>query len=197
MLFEGQSILVQVIKDPMGSKGRAVHAGIDRRADAGLSAAGEAHRHFAAHRERGRTRSLREKLSRLVPEDEPGGFIVRTMAESASEAELAKDIEYLRKIWRDIQAQSTTAAPPALLYQELSLAQRVLRDFVNPETVRIVIDSRENFQRLTTFAAEYTPTVRPCSSTTPASDRCSTCTASRTRSRRRWPAASTSSRAAT
>jgi len=105
--------------------------------------------------------ALREKLSRLVPGDEPGGFIVRTMAESASEAELAKDIEYLRKIWRDIQAQSTTAAPPALLYQELSLAQRVLRDFVNPETSAIVIDSRENFARLTTFAGEYTPTVAP------------------------------------
>ena len=48
-----------------------------------------------------------------------------------------------------------------MLYQELSLGQRVLRDFVNPETQRIVIDSRENFQRLTSFAAEYTPTVAP------------------------------------
>jgi ribonuclease G len=141
--------------------------------------------------------ALREKLARLVPEDEPGGFIVRTMAESASEAELAKDIEYLRKIWRDIQAQSTTAAPPALLYQELSLAQRVLRDFVNPETSGIVIDSRENFQRLTTLPPSTRRLSRPCSSTTPGSDRCSTCTASRTRSRRHWPAGSISSRAAT
>jgi ribonuclease G len=48
-----------------------------------------------------------------------------------------------------------------MLYQELSLSQRVLRDFVNPETARIVIDSRENFQKLTAFAAEYTPTVAP------------------------------------
>jgi ribonuclease G len=104
--------------------------------------------------------ALREKLGRLVPADEPGGFIVRTMAESANEAELARDIEYLRKIWRDIKSQSTIVAPPSLLYQELSLAQRVLRDFVNPETQRIVIDSRENFQRLNTFACEYTPSRR-------------------------------------
>ena len=51
--------------------------------------------------------------------------------------------------------QSKTLAPPGLLYQELSLGLRVLRDFVNPETVRIVIDSRENFHKLTTFAVEY------------------------------------------
>jgi ribonuclease G len=74
---------------------------------------------------------------------------------------LANDIAYLRKIWRDLQTQSKTASPPSMLYQELSLSQRVLRDFVNPETARIVIDSRENFQKLTAFAAEYTPTVAP------------------------------------
>ena len=162
MLFEGQAILVQVIKDPIGTKGARLstqvsiagrmlvylpqekHIGISQRIDK------------EADRE-----ALREKITRLVPADEPGGFIVRTMAENATEGELSNDIEYLRRIWRDIQAQARTAAPPAILYQELSLSQRVLRDFVNPETARIVIDSRENFQRLTTFAAEYTPTVAP------------------------------------
>ncbi len=162
MLFEGQSILVQVIKDPIGTKGARLstqvsiagrmlvylpqekHIGISQRIDK------------EADRE-----ALREKITRLVPADEPGGFIVRTMAENATEGELSNDIEYLRRIWRDIHAQARTAAPPAILYQELSLSQRVLRDFVNPETARIVIDSRENFQRLTTFAAEYTPTVAP------------------------------------
>jgi ribonuclease G len=83
------------------------------------------------------------------------------MAEGATEEELANDIVYLRKIWHDIQVQSKTLAPPSMLYQELSLGQRVLRDFVNPETASIVIDSRENFQKLSTFADEYTPTVVP------------------------------------
>jgi ribonuclease G len=134
--------------------------------------------------------ALREKLTKLMPEDEKGGFIVRTMAENASEAEFATDIAYLKKTWADIRDKAVSA-PPTLLYQELSLGQRVLRDFVNPETTRIFIDSRENFQKLTAFAEEYTPAVSRCLSTTPASARCSTCTASRMKSRRRWRAAST------
>ncbi|MQY52589.1 ribonuclease G [Rhodocyclus tenuis] len=162
ILAEGQSILVQVIKDPIGSKGARLstqisiagrmlvhlpqdnHIGISQRIGSG------------AERD-----ALREKLTRLVPAEQPGGFIVRTMAEGASEDELASDISYLRMIWRRIEAQSKTEAPPSLLYQELSLSQRVLRDFVNPETSRIAIDSRENFQKLSAFAAEYTPTVAP------------------------------------
>ena len=162
LLFEGQSILVQVIKDPMGSKGARLSTQVSIAGRMLVYLPQDKHIGISQRIERESEReALREKLGRLVPGDEVGGFIVRTMAESASEAELAKDIEYLRKLWRDILTQSTTAAPPSLLYQELSLAQRVLRDFVNPETARIVIDSRENFQRLTNFAAEYTPTVAP------------------------------------
>jgi len=108
----------------------------------------------------GEREALREKLTRLVPGDEPGGFIVRTMAEGASEADLANDIAYLRKIWAELKVKARTTAPPALIYQELNLAQRVLRDFVNPETVRIVLDSRENFTKLASFAEIYTPAVR-------------------------------------
>ncbi|MBA3995829.1 MAG: ribonuclease G [Candidatus Accumulibacter sp.] len=162
MLFEGQSILVQVIKDPIGTKGARLSTQISVAGRMLVYLPQEKHIGISQRIESEAEReSLREKLGRLVPADEPGGFIVRTMAENATDGELANDIEYLRKIWRDIQVQAKTAAPPALLYQELSLAQRVLRDFVNPETARIVIDSRENFQKLTTFAAEYTPTVAP------------------------------------
>ena len=162
LLFEGQNILVQVIKDPMGSKGARLSTQVSIAGRMLVYLPQDKHIGISQRIEKEAEREARrEKLARLVPDDEAGGFIVRTMAENASEAELAKDIEYLRKIWRDIQLQSTTAAPPALLYQELSLAQRVLRDFVNPETAGIVIDSRENFQRLTAFAGEYTPTVAP------------------------------------
>ncbi|MCM8627677.1 ribonuclease E/G, partial [Accumulibacter sp.] len=162
LLAEGQSILVQVIKDPMGSKGARLSTQVSVAGRMLVYLPQDKHIGISQRIERESEReALREKLGRLVPADECGGFIVRTMAETASEAELAKDVEYLRKLWHDIRQQATTAAPPALLYQELSLAQRVLRDFVNPETARIVIDSRENFQRLTAFAAEYTPTVAP------------------------------------
>jgi ribonuclease G len=162
MLFEGQSIVVQVIKDPIGTKGARLSTQMSVAGRMLVYLPQERHIGISQRIEKEAEReSLREKLTRLVPADESGGFIVRTMAENASEAELANDISYLRKIWRDIQSQAKTAAPPSLLYQELSLAQRVLRDFVNPETQRIAIDSRENFQKLNAFAAEYTPTVAP------------------------------------
>jgi ribonuclease G len=162
MLFEGQSIVVQVVKDPIGSKGARLSTQISVAGRMLVYLPQEKHIGISQRIEKESEReSLREKLTRLVPSDEAGGYIVRTMAENASESALANDIAYLRKIWRDIQAHAKTAAPPSLLYQELSLAQRVLRDFVNPETQRIAVDSRENFQKLTAFAAEYTPTVAP------------------------------------
>ena len=162
MLFEGQSIVVQVVKDPIGTKGARLSTQISIAGRMLVYLPQEKHIGISQRIEKESEReSLREKLTRLVPSDEAGGYIVRTMAEKASESALANDIAYLRKIWRDIQVQAKTAAPPSLLYQELSLAQRVLRDFVNPETQLITIDSRENFQKLTAFAAEYTPTVAP------------------------------------
>ena len=161
ILSEGQNLLVQVLKDPLGTKGARLttqmsiagrmlvylpqerHIGISQRIE------GE------AERER-----MRARIEALVPDDEPGGFIVRTMAESASDAELATDINYLRRLWAEIKSRAqNTARPPALLHHDLTLAQRLLRDLVTPETTRVVIDSRENFQKLHVFAQEYMPQV--------------------------------------
>src|SRR4030065_2358130 len=77
------------------------------------------------------------------------------MAEAATDAELLSDLQYLRKLWQDLREKSLSAPAPSLLYQDLSLAQRVLRDFVNENTGRILIDSRENFLRLQAFARDY------------------------------------------
>src|SRR3989449_4350814 len=104
--------------------------------------------------------ALRDRLKELLPADEKGGFIVRTRAESASEDELRADIDYLRHLWRVIQERALGAAPPQLLYQDLSLAQRVLRDMVSAGTARVIVDSRENFQKLAAFADSYMPQVR-------------------------------------
>lgn len=162
LVFEGQSLVVQVVKDPIGSKGARLSTQISIAGRMLVYLPQEKHIGVSQRIENEAEReSLREKLLRMVPQDEPGGFIVRTMAENASEQELANDIEYLRKIWHDIREHSQKQAPPSMLYQELSLGLRVLRDFVNPETDRIVIDSRENFGKLSAFAAEYTPTVMP------------------------------------
>ncbi|MFP3481313.1 ribonuclease E/G, partial [Burkholderia sp. SIMBA_057] len=78
--------------------------------------------------------------------DEKGGYIVRTIAEDASSEELAGDVAYLRKTWATIISQGQRMPPTSLLYQDLNLAQRVLRDFVNDETSRIQVDSRETYQ---------------------------------------------------
>jgi len=162
MLSEGQSLVVQVVKDPMGTKGARLSTQVSIAGRMLVHLPQEKHigvsQRIEAEAER---EALRERLGRLVPEDEQGGFIVRTMAENACDEEFATDIAYLRKIWADIRDKARVSAPPTVLYQELSLGQRVLRDFVNPETVRISVDSRENFARMSAFADEYTPAVRP------------------------------------
>ncbi len=160
LLHEGQSLVVQVIKDPIGSKGARLSTQISIAGRMLVYLPQEKHIGISQRIESEAERELlRERITRLVPEDEKGGFIVRTMAENASDDEFSTDIAYLRKTCADIREKARTSPPPCLLYQELSLGQRVLRDFVNPETARISIDSRENFQRLTAFAQEYTPAV--------------------------------------
>ena len=161
LLAEGQPIVVQVLKDPIGSKGARLttqlsvagrllvylpqdpHIGISQRIE---DEAGRA--------------ALRGKLKELVPADEKGGFILRTLAEGAGDPELRADIAYLSQLWRDIHQRSLGAAPPKLLYQDLSLAERVLRDMVSPDTAAVRIDSRETHQKLDAFAAAYMPGLR-------------------------------------
>jgi ribonuclease G len=156
VLHEGQAILVQVVKDPIGTKGARLSTQISIAGRLLVYLPQDSHIGISQRIENEAEReSLRERVQSLIPEDEKGGFIIRTMAEAAGETDLAVDIEYLRKLWRDILSQSTTVAPPTLLYQDLNLAQRVLRDFVAESVQRIVIDSRENFQKLAAFAETY------------------------------------------
>jgi ribonuclease G len=156
VLHEGQSILVQVVKDPIGTKGARLSTQISIAGRLLVYLPQDSHIGISQRIESETEReSLRQRVQGLIPADEKGGFIIRTMAEAASETDLAVDIEYLRKLWCDILQNSTTVAPTTLLYQDLNLAQRVLRDFVGESVQRIVIDSRENFQKLSTFAETY------------------------------------------
>ncbi|MCP5253493.1 MAG: ribonuclease G [Zoogloeaceae bacterium] len=162
ILAEGQNITVQVLKDPLGTKGARLSTQVSIAGRMLVYLPQEKHIGISQRIEDETEREqLRERLTRLVPADEPGGFIVRTMAESASDAELLADIAYLRKIWAEIRSRTVGAFPPKVLYQDLTLGQRVLRDLVGDETGRIQIDSRENFQKLTAFAEEYMPKVLP------------------------------------
>jgi ribonuclease G len=157
ILCDGQSILVQVIKDPIGSKGARLSTQIGIAGRYLVYLPQECHIGISQRIESEAERELlREKLQHLIPADESGGYIVRTVAETASDQELAADIAYLRKLWSGIREAAKSAAQETLLYQDLSLSQRVLRDFVHIDTERIIIDSRENFQKLSEFAQKYT-----------------------------------------
>jgi ribonuclease G len=162
LLHEGQSILVQVIKDPIGSKGARLSTQISIAGRLLVYLPGEHHIGISQRIEDEAEREqLREKVHALMPPGETGGFIVRTVAETATDEELNEDIAYLIKLWRGIVDQSTTAAPQTLLYQDLDLAHRVLRDLVTSDTERIIIDSRETHARLRAFAERYTRSALP------------------------------------
>ena len=160
LLAEGQNLLVQVVKDPIGTKGARLSTQVSIAGRLLVYLPQESRIGISQRIEDEKERlHLREKLQQILPPDITGGFIIRTMAETASERELRADVEYLCKLWKDIEARAGAAAPAALLYQDLNLSQRVLRDFANEETTRILIDSRETFQKVEAFALEFMPNV--------------------------------------
>jgi len=160
ILNEGQSLMVQVVKDPIGTKGARLSTQISVAGRLLVYLPQESHIGISQRIEDETERaSLKEKLVQLVPEGMRGGFIVRTVAEAAGERELTFDVEYLRKVWAGIQEKAKTASPPAMLYQDLNLSLRVLRDMVHEETGSILIDSRETYRRVLGFAQDYIPNV--------------------------------------
>ena len=156
LLHEGQTLVVQVIKDPIGSKGARLSTQISIAGRLLVYLPGDQHIGISQRIEDEAEREhLREKVHELMPAGETGGFIVRTVAETAADEELNADIEYLIKLWRGITERSKTAAAQALLYQDLDLTLRVLRDLVTCDTERIVVDSRETHAKMTDFAEHY------------------------------------------
>ncbi|QAU35520.1 ribonuclease G [Janthinobacterium sp. 17J80-10] len=162
LLYDGQSLMVQVVKDPIGTKGARLSTQISIAGRMLVYLPQDPHIGISQRieNEAGREQ-LKQRVQRLLPPEEKGGFIIRTMAEDASEADLQMDIDYLRKTWSNLSQLTKTKPAPLLLYQDLSLAQRVLRDFVNDDTSSIQVDSRENFVMLQQFATTYTPSVLP------------------------------------
>ncbi|MCB1983964.1 MAG: ribonuclease G [Burkholderiales bacterium] len=158
LLFQGNNILVQVIKDAIGMKGARLSTQISLAGRMLVYLPQESHIGISQRIEDDEEREiLRQKLLHVLPNEESGGYIIRTMAEAADEDDLRADIEYLHKLWRDIQETALTVAAPVLLYQDLDLSHRVLRDFANKNTSCIQVDSRENHQRLIAFANSYIP----------------------------------------
>jgi ribonuclease G len=155
-VFEGQALMVQVIKDPIGTKGARLSTQISIAGRLLVFLPQDDHIGVSQKIPAEQRDSLRRRLARLVGEA-GGGFILRTNGEEASDGELAEDIAYLRKTWARIREAATRLPPPALLHQDLNLLQRVLRDLVTEATQAIRIDSREQFGLLAAFGQEFMP----------------------------------------
>ena len=162
-VFEGQTLTVQVIKDPIGTKGA--------RLSTQVSIAGRMLVHLPQDQHIGISQKigspeareqLRERMQALVGTPETGGgggFILRTNAEEASDEELAEDIAYLRKTWALVRQRAVSKPAGTLLHQDLSLVERVLRDLSTEATQSIRIDSRMQFEALQAFGRTYMPAV--------------------------------------
>ncbi|MEJ6023159.1 ribonuclease G [Ramlibacter sp. PS4R-6] len=155
-VFEGQAIMVQVIKDPIGTKGARLSTQVSIAGRLLVFLPQDDHVGVSQKIPPEQRESLRNRLQQLVGK-EGGGFILRTNAEEATDGELADDIAYLRKTWTRIKDSATRVPPPSLLHQDLNLLQRVLRDLVTEDTQTIRIDSREQHAMLQAFGSEFMP----------------------------------------
>ena len=156
MLFEGQTVLVQVIKDPINSKGARLSTQISLAGRFLVHLPQDDHIGISQRIEDENERSnLRERLHNLLSADACHGYIIRTSAETASDAELQADIDYLTKVWAHIKNQAKVRPAETMLYQDLPLSLRVLRDMFNDNTQKILVDSKENHQRMLDFASQY------------------------------------------
>jgi ribonuclease G len=156
LLSEGQTLLVQVVKDPMGTKGARLTTGISvpsrylvympHSSIVGISVKIE----DEAERER-----LKNLLENCRSEEQIGGCIIRTAAEGVDEAELKRDIAFLSKLWGSLLEFADQAAAGSMIHEDLPLSIRTLRDMVGSQTSVVKVDSRETFQKMTQFAARY------------------------------------------
>jgi ribonuclease G len=167
-VFEGQSLTVQVIKDPIGTKGARLSTQISIAGRLLVFLPQDNHIGISQKIGSAETREqLRARVQALVGAPASpsasgsavtgGGFILRTNAEDASDAELADDIAYLRKTWSLVRERAHSRPPGTLLHQDLSLIERVLRDLTGDATQSIRIDSRMQHEALTAFGKVYMP----------------------------------------
>ncbi len=158
-VFEGQALMVQVIKDPIGTKGARLSTQISIAGRLLVFLPQDQHVGVSQKIPLEQREALRLRLQSLVdqgvPAGQAGGFILRTNGEDASDAELGEDIAYLRKTWARIRDAATRLPPMSLLHQDLNLLQRVLRDLVCEVTQSIRLDSREQFEKLLVFGREF------------------------------------------
>jgi ribonuclease G len=157
LLKEGQEILVQIAKEPIGKKGARITSHI--------ALPGRFLVYMPTVNHTGVSRKIsseeeRQRLKRIIlseRENGHGGFIVRTAAQSATEDELRADIRFLKGLWQDIKNRAENSKPPALIYHDLNVVERVLRDQVTADFNVIWVDTESEYERILRFFNRFQP----------------------------------------
>lgn len=157
LLYDGMKIMVQVVKDPLGTKGARVTMQVSIPSRLLVYMPGETALGVSQKIELPEERERLKTILRKIPEIEEvkGGFIVRTVADGADFHELRADLIYLERLWQSILLKSTQAKKPRLIYEDLPLYLRILRDIPNEGIEKIRVDSAETFQKMLEFAKMY------------------------------------------
>ena len=163
LIREGEEVLVQVVKDPLGTKGARLTTFITLPSrflvllPMGSSVGISSRIEDDSERER-----LRSELDDILAEDDmPGGVIARTAAEGVSRDALRADLAFLRKLWSAVQVQCSKAGVKTLVHEDLPLPLRVLRDMVTSDVERILVDSDRDFAKMTAFTESFLPELTP------------------------------------
>ncbi len=159
LLKEGQEILVQIAKEPIGKKGARITSHI--------ALPGRFLVYMPTVNHTGVSRKIsseeeRQRLKRIIlseRENGHGGFIVRTAAQSATEDELRADIRFLKGLWQDIKNRAEASKPPALIYHDLNVVERVLRDQVTADFNVIWVDTEQEYERILRFFNRFQPSM--------------------------------------
>jgi ribonuclease G len=157
LLKEGQEVLIQIAKEPIGKKGARItsHIALPGRFLVFMPTVNHTgvSRKIASEEER-------QRLKRIIQserENGGGGFIVRTAAAGATDEELRADIRFLKNLWSEIKARSDSSKSPALIYHDLNVVERVLRDQVSSDFSVIWVDTEQEYERILRFANRFQP----------------------------------------
>ncbi len=161
LLREGQEILVQVAKEPLGKKGARItsHIALPGRYVVHMPTVDHigVSRKIGSDEERQRLKRLLLDVRRTVP----GGFIIRTAGEGRSEEELRQDMTFLHQQWVAIRARAERSAAPALLHRDLNLVERILRDQLSDEFRSVWVDNEQEYEKILEFAQAVQPSLVP------------------------------------
>ena len=160
LIRKGQDVLVQLIKEPIGSKGVRISTNLSLAGRYLVMMPGARQigisRRVTDYAERRRLRNILKQLK--IPRDI--GFIVRTVGQGATQQEFAKDVKYLLDLWKGIQKQYSMAPTPSFIHEELNLILRILRDSLTEDVSQIVVDSRDDYKNIQRFINTVMPKMR-------------------------------------